>query len=62
MKIDKNTLIGDLINKKPEAINILTSYQMGCLGCPSAQMETLEQAAYIHGIDLEELLQKLNEL
>ena len=35
---------------------------MGCLGCPSAQMETLEQAAYIHGIDLDELLQKLNEI
>ena len=62
MKIDKNTLIGDLISKKPDAVNILMSYEMGCLGCPSAQMETLEQAAYIHGIDLEELLEKLNKI
>lgn len=62
MKIDKNTLIGDLINKKPNSVNVLMSCEMGCLGCPSAQMETLEQAAYIHGIDLEELLQKLNEI
>jgi hybrid cluster-associated redox disulfide protein len=62
MKIDKNTLIGDLISEKQEAINVLMQYEMGCLGCPSAQMETLEQAAYIHGIDLEELLQKLNEI
>lgn len=61
MKIDKNTLIGNLINENPEAINVLMNYEMGCLGCPSAQMETIEQAAYIHGIDLEELLQKLNE-
>ena len=62
MKIDKNILIGELISKKPEAVDVLMKYEMGCLGCPSAQMETLEQAAYIHGIDSEELLQKLNEI
>ena len=61
MKIDKDTLIGELISQKPEAVNVLMQFEMGCLGCPSAQMETLEQAAYIHGIELEELLQKLNE-
>lgn len=61
MKIDKDTLIGELISKKPEVVNVLMQFEMGCLGCPSAQMETLEQAAYIHGIELEELLQKLNE-
>lgn len=62
MKIDKDTLIGELISQKPEVINVLMKFEMGCLGCPSAQMETLEQAAYIHGIELEELLQKLNEI
>ncbi|MBC8631974.1 DUF1858 domain-containing protein [[Eubacterium] tenue] len=62
MKIDKNILIGELISKKSESVDVLMKYEMGCLGCPSAQMETLEQAAYIHGIDLEELLQKLNEI
>ncbi|MGL5640646.1 MAG: DUF1858 domain-containing protein, partial [Paraclostridium sp.] len=35
MNIDKNTLIGNLINENPEAINILMHYEMGCLGCPS---------------------------
>ncbi|MEG2788987.1 MAG: DUF1858 domain-containing protein [Romboutsia sp.] len=62
MKIDKNILIGNLISENPETINVLMHYEMGCLGCPSAQMETIEQAAYIHGIDLDELLQKLNEI
>lgn len=62
MKIDKDTLIGELISQKPEAVNVLMKYEMGCLGCPSAQMETIEQASYIHGIDLEELLTKLNEI
>jgi hydroxylamine reductase len=34
---------------------------MGCIGCPSAQMESLEQACEIHGLDLEEVVAKLNE-
>lgn len=34
---------------------------MGCLGCPSATMETLEQACYVHGLKLEEVMAKLNE-
>lgn len=60
MKIDKDMLIGDLISKKPTSVDVLMKYEMGCLGCPSAQNETIEQAAYIHGIDLDELLEKLN--
>ncbi|MGL4796579.1 MAG: DUF1858 domain-containing protein [Paraclostridium sp.] len=62
MKIDKNKLIGELISENPKSIDILMEYEMGCLGCPSAQMETIEQAAYIHGIDLDELLEKLNQI
>ena len=34
---------------------------MGCVGCPSAQMETVEEAALVHGLDIEELLAKLNK-
>ena len=34
---------------------------MGCVGCPSAQAETIEEAAYVHGIKLEELLEALNK-
>lgn len=45
----------------PKAVEILMGYDMGCLGCPSATMETLEQACFIHGIELEEVLNKLNE-
>lgn len=62
MKIDKDTLIGELISEKPAAVDVLMKYEMGCLGCPSAQNETIEQAAYIHGIDLNELLEKLNSI
>lgn len=60
--ITKDTIIGDIIKEKPEAIQILMGYGMGCLGCPSASMEKLEQACEIHGLDLQEVLNKLNTL
>lgn len=59
--ITKNTIIADIIKVRPDAAQILMSFGMGCIGCPSAQMESLEQACEIHGLDLEEVLAKLNE-
>ena len=61
MAITKDIFIGQLLQDKPEAAEILFQYGMGCIGCPSSQMETLEQAAAVHGIDLEELLKSLNK-
>ncbi|SHH14403.1 DUF1858 domain-containing protein [Tepidibacter thalassicus] len=61
MKITKDMLIGDVLRVRPDAVAILMSFGMGCVGCPSAQMESLEQAAVVHGINLDELLNKLNE-
>jgi hydroxylamine reductase len=61
MKINKDTLIGDIIKINPKAVEILMSHGMGCVGCPSSQVESLEQAVGVHGIDLENLLKKLNE-
>jgi len=59
--ITKNTIIADIIKVRPDAAQILMSFGMGCIGCPSAQMESLEQACEIHGLDIEEVLAKLNE-
>lgn len=59
--ITKDNIIEDIIKMKPDAAQILMSYGMGCIGCPSAQMEKLEQACEIHGLDLDEILNKLNE-
>ena len=61
MKITKDSVIGEVLRINPKAAPILMSFGMGCLGCPSSQMESLEQAAAIHGINLDELLAKLNE-
>jgi len=60
MEIKKDILIGELIRKKPEAIEILMSFGMGCVGCPSSQMESIEEAAMVHGLDLDKLMLALN--
>ena len=56
----KDNTIGEILEMNPNAADILMDFGMGCLGCPSASMETLEQACFIHDIKLEEVLNKLN--
>ena len=60
MKIDKTMTIGDLLDKAPEKAEILLNSGMHCLGCPASQAETLEEACMVHGIDVDELIAKLN--
>ena len=59
--ITKDMTIGTIINNNESASEVLMSFGMGCVGCPSAQAETIEDAASIHGIDLDELLKALNK-
>lgn len=59
--ITKDMTIGEVLSKKVGAADILISFGMGCVGCPSAQAETLEEAAKVHGINLDELIKKLND-
>ena len=59
-EISKNTTIGELLTVFPEAAPILMEIGMHCLGCPSAQMESLEEAAMVHGIDADLLVEKIN--
>ena len=58
--ITKNDTIQEIINKKEGAAQILIGLGMGCLGCPSAASENLQQACEIHGLNLQEVLEKLN--
>lgn len=59
MRITKDTMIGDLLKMDPEIGEVLTSIGMHCLGCPSAQRETLEQAADVHGLDVDDLVEDI---
>ena len=59
-QISKETRIGELLVTFPEAAPILMEIGMHCLGCPASQMESLEEAAMVHGIDAESLVQEIN--
>jgi len=60
MKITKDMTIGEVVRSNPESAQILMGFGMGCVGCPSAQAETLEEAAMVHGLNLEELMTAIN--
>lgn len=59
-QVSKDMTIGEVLNKNPEVAPVLMEIGMHCLGCPSAQGETLEEAAMVHGIDADLLLAKIN--
>ena len=58
--ITKEMTIGEIIRIKEDAAEILMSFGMGCIGCPSAQSESLEDAAGVHGLNVEEFIKALN--
>ena len=59
-KITKDTTIGQALQISQDIIPVLFEIGMHCIGCPSAQMETLEEAAMVHGIEVDELMAKIN--
>lgn len=61
LAITKDMTIGEIIRTAPEVAPILMEAGMHCLGCPSAQGETLEEAALVHGIDIDELMKFIEE-
>lgn len=60
MNFNKDSKIGEILEKAPEKAEILLEMGMHCLGCPASQMESIEEACEVHGIDVEDLVKKLN--
>ncbi len=58
--IKATDIICDILEKKPESAEIFMQFGFHCIYCPSAQMETLEEACAVHEISVEELLKALN--
>ncbi len=59
-KVTKDMVIGELLRMDPEMAGVLVAGGMHCVGCPSAQAETLEEAALVHGIDPDVLVARVN--
>lgn len=55
-EITKDMTIGDILNTNPNVVPVLLEAGMHCLGCPASQAESLEEAAKVHGIDIDELM------
>lgn len=60
-KFTKDSMLVDIVNEDKKYAQILMGFGLHCFGCPLSQMETLEEASEVHGIDLEFMLKKLNE-
>ena len=60
-KVTKDTMIGELLDINADVAPILLEIGMHCLGCPSSQMETIAEAAMVHGIDADELVTRIND-
>ena len=60
VKIEKTTIIGDILDIAPQTAPLFMAIGMHCLGCPSSRGETVEEACMVHGVDVDELLAKIN--
>lgn len=59
-KITKDMIIGDVINENPDLIQVFFQNGMMCIGCPASQGESIGQAAQVHGLDADQLINSLN--
>lgn len=62
MKFTKEMTLGQILSANEKTAPILMEMGMHCLGCPSSQVETLEDAAMVHGADINLILDKLNNI
>lgn len=60
MQITKDMLIGEILELDTETAPFFFEMGMHCLGCPSARGESLEDACAVHGVDVDEMVSKIN--
>ena len=59
-KIEKETIIGEVLDIAPHAAPLFFAIGMHCLGCPHSRGETVEEACMVHGVDCDSFLTQLN--
>ena len=59
-QVTKSTMIGELLQIDANIAPVLLNIGMHCLGCPSSQMERIEEAAMVHGIEPDALVEEIN--
>lgn len=61
VKVTKDMSIGNILDIDRRTAPIFMEFGMHCLGCPMSTMESIEAACVTHGVDVDELIEKLNE-
>ena len=61
MQITKDMIIGDILDMDIETAPFFFEMGMHCLGCPSARGESLEAACSVHGVNADEMVEKINK-
>jgi hybrid cluster-associated redox disulfide protein len=61
-KITADMDLAKVIQKYPKTVHVFFRYGMGCIGCPIAMTETIEQGAIAHGLNVKKLLADLNRV
>ena len=61
MEITKDTLIGELLMEDYGCAAVLMGAGMHCVGCPASQMESIEEACMVHGMDADQMVAVLQE-
>ena len=59
-RIEKTTIIGDVLDIAPQTAPLFMAIGMHCLGCPSSRGETVEEACMVHGVDCDAVLKQFN--
>ena len=59
--ITGDMILSDVIKLKPRTLGTLMSFGLACIGCPVGQLETIEEAAIMHGIEPDLLIEQLNK-
>lgn len=62
MRFSKDMSIEDAILAHPGAADVFMKHGMGCTGCLISYVESIENGANMHNVDLEELINDLNGL
>jgi len=60
-QVVKTMTIGEVMNKDPNVAPVLMGFGLHCFGCPMSQMESLEEAAAVHGVDVDLMVEKIQE-
>lgn len=60
-EITKEMKIGEILDNAQETAPFFLEMGMHCLGCPASRSETVAQACNVHGVNADELINKIND-